>query len=97
MTIATGLALRREQLVARAARQRRELAAIHQDLEGPIASMMVGMRMAGSVRAHPGASSAVIALLTAGIRFTPLRTWWARGLALYRGSKVLRAMLRTHG
>jgi len=97
MTVATGLALRREQLVARAARQRRELAAIHQDLEGPIASMMVGMRMAGTVRAHPGVSSTVIALLTAGIRFSPLRTWWARGLALYRGGKALHGMLRRRG
>lgn len=90
---------RRARLVAQAAHQRRELAALHQDLHGPIASLMVGLRVAGSVRAHPKVAgiSALTTLLAAGLRFTPLRTWWARGLALYRGGKFLHAMLKHRG
>jgi hypothetical protein len=93
---AVALALRRKQLVGRAAQQRDELAAIHRDLRGPVASLMVGLRMAGSVRAHPRVAgiSVMATLLTTGLRFTPLRTWWARGLALYRGGKFLHAMLK---
>lgn len=93
------LAQRRAGLVARAAHQRRELAVIHRDLRGPIASLMLGLRVAGSVRANPRVAglSALTTLLTAGLRLTPLRTWWARGLALYRGGKFLHAMLKQRG
>jgi len=90
------LARKRARLVARAAHQRHELAVIHQDLRGPIASLMVGLRVAGSVRAHRKAAglSALTTLLAAGLRFTPLRTWWTRGRALYRGGKALYAVLK---
>jgi hypothetical protein len=92
------LALRREQLVARAEQQRCELAAIHRDLQGPVASLMAGLQMASPVRPHPPvAGISVFTLLTAGLRFTPLRTWWLRGLALYKGGKYLHAILKQRG
>jgi hypothetical protein len=91
------LALRRERLVAQAAQQRRELAAIHRDLQGPIDTLMMGLRVTGVVRAHPratGVSVLITLLATVALRFTPSRIWWTRGLALYRGGKLLHAMLK---
>lgn len=97
MMHARELDLRRRQLVVRAEQQRHQLAAVHRELQAPFASLMGGVRMAGSVHPRLGVISMVTTLLTAGLRFTPLRAWWTRGLALYRGGKLLSAMLKQRG
>ncbi|HTO47148.1 MAG TPA: YqjK-like family protein [Burkholderiales bacterium] len=75
---------RREQLLARSAAQRDELALLLAPLKGPLALADRGLAVAQYVRAHPG----LVAIAVAGfVVFSPKRAfrWARRAFSVWRG------------
>ena len=94
MTRAQRIKRRRNELIAKAALQRSELAMAMGSLRAPLAIADKGVAAVGFIKRHPGISVAVITAVAVIFPRRALRLA-QRGLLLWRGASWISSALRT--